>query len=263
MNFVRAYLAAAKHYPKTTLTLQSGGLLAAGDGISQVAVEGHHLRHYEWSRTARFFVLGAFLTGPILRRWYGFLNRRFTHQGKQGNFKKFAADQLVFGPTFTVIIIASVGVLQRMTPQQVVVKVRTTFLDVVVAGMMVWPVAQLINFTLVPLQFQILFVQTVGLFWNTFLAWKTNRNIDTTTEHKCQRRGNQSVTAVATRVSPPWQPECQRRGNQSVSAVAISVSAVATSVSAVATRVSAGVKPVLNLNEFNFGKKCMEKSIQV
>lgn len=39
---------------------------------------------------------------------------------------------------------------------------------------MFWPPLQLINFTFVPVRFQFLFVNTVSLFWNTFLSLMAN-----------------------------------------------------------------------------------------
>lgn len=35
---------------------------------------------------------------------------------------------------------------------------------------------QILNFTLVPAQHRLLFVQSVGMCWNIFLSWQNNRN---------------------------------------------------------------------------------------
>lgn len=39
---------------------------------------------------------------------------------------------------------------------------------------------QIINFSLVPVKFQVLFANFVSLIWNAYLSWATNRNIGDT-----------------------------------------------------------------------------------
>ena len=38
--------------------------------------------------------------------------------------------------------------------------------------------AQLVNFTLVPAKFAVLYVNNVGLIWNTYICWLNAREID-------------------------------------------------------------------------------------
>lgn len=40
---------------------------------------------------------------------------------------------------------------------------------------MLWPMAQFINFTFVPLQYQVIYVQCIALLWNSYLSMMLNK----------------------------------------------------------------------------------------
>ena len=40
----------------------------------------------------------------------------------------------------------------------------------------IWLLAQILNFTLVPIQHRVGFVQIVAIFWNAYLSWMVNKS---------------------------------------------------------------------------------------
>jgi hypothetical protein len=49
-------------------------------------------------------------------------------------------------------------------------KFQDVYVPALKANFMVWPAVQLLNFRVVPLQFQIPFVSTVGIAWTAYLS---------------------------------------------------------------------------------------------
>ncbi len=54
-------------------------------------------------------------------------------------------------------------------------KTKSVFWGVYIADCTVWPFLQLINFTFVPLRFQVLYVNVCNLMWNAFISFVENR----------------------------------------------------------------------------------------
>eukprot|EP01111_Echinosteliopsis_oligospora_P003520 TRINITY_DN1553_c0_g1_i1.p1 TRINITY_DN1553_c0_g1~~TRINITY_DN1553_c0_g1_i1.p1 ORF type:complete len:296 (-),score=55.94 TRINITY_DN1553_c0_g1_i1:15-902(-) len=51
---------------------------------------------------------------------------------------------------------------------------KKVYVTTYIADCVVWPPLQLINFTFIPLRFQVLYVNMCNLFWNTFLSFMAN-----------------------------------------------------------------------------------------
>jgi len=114
---------------------------------------------------------------------------------------KMAADQLLFAPSFIVVLVGVVSYGQGLKTHQVVEKIEDSYLDILINNykasdqwialvskltnvliysvtiFQIWPMVQVCNFYLVPLNYRILVVQVVAIFWNTYLSWKMNRGI--------------------------------------------------------------------------------------
>jgi hypothetical protein len=49
-------------------------------------------------------------------------------------------------------------------------KTRADFLKVILAGAVIWPPAQMVNFFFVPLPYRVLFINLVGFGWSTYTS---------------------------------------------------------------------------------------------
>lgn len=127
---------------------------------------------FDFERLTRFMAYG-FGMAPIQFTWFKFLSRAFPitkSSGLGAALKMVAFDQLVFAPVgiatfFTVMTIAEGGGRRAVSH-----KLRDMYLPTLKANFMVWPLVQIINFRIMPIQFQLPFVSTVGIAWTAYLS---------------------------------------------------------------------------------------------
>jgi len=127
---------------------------------------------FDFERLTRFMAYG-FMMAPVQFTWFKFLSRAFPITQKAGlgpALKMVAFDQLIFAPVgiatfFTVMTIAEGGGRRAVSH-----KLRDMYLPTLKANFMVWPLVQIINFRIMPIQFQLPFVSTVGIAWTAYLS---------------------------------------------------------------------------------------------
>ncbi|KAJ3167583.1 Protein required for ethanol metabolism [Geranomyces variabilis] len=157
--------------PVFTQAVSTGVLFAAGDGIAQHAVEKRSVGDHDWARTGRLSAYGLFALGPALSLWYRFLSRAVTIKNPLGStVARAAIDQTVFAPTNTVCFFTSQGLMEGKSLEQVKTKLRDSFWPTYKANCIVWPPIQMVNFYFTPVNYQSLVVNTVALFWNSYLS---------------------------------------------------------------------------------------------
>ncbi|VVC92510.1 protein Mpv17 [Leptidea sinapis] len=174
-GLVQFYQKLLKRRPYLVQAIQTGTLMATGDIISQTVIERKSFKYIDYVRTLKFSSIGFIIGGPALRVWYGLLNHYIGSSGKMVAIKKVFVDQVIFAPTFLLLLLSAVGALQGKTWDNLKKDIDLNYLDVLKTNYYIWPWVQLLNFYYVPLQYQVLLVQMVALFWNTYLSWKTNR----------------------------------------------------------------------------------------
>lgn len=165
---------------------------------------------FDFERLTRFMAYG-FMMAPVQHKWFGFLNRIFPIVSGEGKgttnaLRRVAFDQFLFAPVgesgsdeqrfpvwqaltsiaglaafFTFMTVAEGG-----GKRAVVRKFQDVYLPALKANFIVWPLVQVLNFRVMPIQFQIVsaartaylyetddiqpFVSTVGIFWTAYLS---------------------------------------------------------------------------------------------
>ncbi|KAK9452987.1 hypothetical protein V1511DRAFT_463408 [Dipodascopsis uninucleata] len=79
-------------------------------------------------------------------------------------------DQLIFTPICLACFFAFMTFVEGGGRKLLVRKLGSLYVPTLKSNFMVWPAAQIINFRLVPLHFQLPFAATIGIFWNTWLS---------------------------------------------------------------------------------------------
>ncbi|KAJ2784009.1 hypothetical protein GGI18_003465 [Coemansia linderi] len=178
-----------------SLTLWSERAFPVADIDSTVVDHKVPASSYDPLQTLRFFAYGVAFS-PVSYRWHAFLNARFPlgnivagsskqiaappskmplSHSTRAVLKRLVVDQTLFAPIATFSFVGGMGVMEGLGPVELAERFRIQYLAVLMAGYALWPAAQLINFSIVPLAYRVPFSSVVGLMWHTYLSWTSAR----------------------------------------------------------------------------------------
>ena len=173
-------------YPLTTKCTTSGLIAGCGDLISQSMLSSNKENggmDINWTRFLTFTTLGTFYVAPVLHLWYGYLGKTIIGATPRAVFSRVFADQLIFAPLFVPSFFTMLSLLQgnvQELPQQL----QNEWWKTVQVNWTLWIPAQMVNFRFVPLQYQVLFSNGVGLIWNIYLSHVSFRKMENEIEVK-------------------------------------------------------------------------------
>ena len=150
-----------------------------------------HENGWDIPRTIRFFVIGTFWVAPVTHLWYRTLSTRL-FPGPSTPIrvtKRVALDQFGFGPIFTTSFMSWLWIMEGK--DDIVRQLRVALPDMIVAGWTLWIPAMSINFSIVPIKYQVLFSNVVALVWNVYLSYKSS--IDHVVEAEKQQESNEAL----------------------------------------------------------------------
>ncbi|PVV00258.1 hypothetical protein BB560_005365 [Smittium megazygosporum] len=152
---------------------------------------------YDVLRTLRFASWGCIL-GPVLNKWYIYLNRHFPMpkapslktaeasakvkaaassanyqrtEFAKALFKRVAADQLAFAPFGVAGFFVYMNLTEPGHPVSLSTVFREKYLETLKSNYYIWPAFQFVNFSVVPIQFRVPVGSMFGILWNVYLSY--------------------------------------------------------------------------------------------
>ena len=114
--------------------------------------------------------------GPVLRSWYLTLERIVPGTAKTAGFKKMLLDQSLFAPVMICFFFSVSETLAGKRPHEIKEMLQERYVQTLITKLQdLAGVVQTLNFTFVPMQHRVGFVQIVAIFWNAYLSWMANK----------------------------------------------------------------------------------------
>ena len=140
----------------------------------------------DWYRTGRFGIIGAFFVAPATHYWYGYLST--TLLPGVGTVKiivqRLMVDQLCAGPLFCMTFM---GLLWLLEGNKKIENILHDLFEIgptlIINNWKLWIPAMGLMFSCVPLKFQVVYSNFVGLIWTVYLSYvaSTSNSIPPTT----------------------------------------------------------------------------------
>lgn len=183
---ISADLICQKFFPVAAVTASTSSSVVSDSPSEEIKVKSS----IDFQRLCKFSFIGFALVGPTLHYWYGFLGTlKFPFKSQMAKTSlRLVLDQGVFTPIFVAVFMSSVIVLEQLgkiaapstsspdiapvsTLSLIKQRLSSDYLSTLQMNYALWVPAMFANFYFVPLIYQTLFSNSVGLVWNVYLSW--------------------------------------------------------------------------------------------
>ena len=158
--------------------LQSGAIMGVADITTQLCVEGignsddnDNDNDFDVLRTLRWTGAGLLLHGPYFYMGFSIIDRKFGQAVTTWKVvaKKTTAAQFILFPPYLVALFGFMGVLEKHDniKEKIIKRVPEAF----ISGCVYWPVANTINFKLIPNNLRVPYLAVSAGIWNSYLSY--------------------------------------------------------------------------------------------
>jgi protein Mpv17 len=137
-------------------------------------------RSHSWNRSRQSTLTGLVWSGPVAHYWYQSLEvlvksvLRLPSNPVLQLVARIALDALLFSPVTIAGFFVVATLVQGGTVDEIATKLRTRWRRALVAAWSFWPVVNVANFGMVPLQYRVLYSNVMSLLWTGYLSYVNN-----------------------------------------------------------------------------------------
>ena len=157
-------------YLLLTNTVITVSLSGTGDALQQY-YEKVQKRQKHWNpvRTRHVCWTGAVI-GPMCHFWYRYLEEILPGRTIMPVVKKLFLDQVVFTPVYISVFLVMLGCFERATFGEMMHDLQHKGVVLLKADWIIWPPAQMVNFCLLPVQYRVLYDNTISLGFDCYYS---------------------------------------------------------------------------------------------
>ena len=175
MLLVKRYGRLLEERPLTTKCITSFLTFSMGDFMCQKFEKVYSGRtQYDWWRTIRQGSFGFCVTPYFHLQFSIIMPYLFPATKKINIIKSVVYDQTIGASIFTLMFFTYVDLASGKSIYQMKEELKVKFVPTIIANWTVWPPLMLINFSLVPVPWRVLYANFCGMFWNAYLSWVQN-----------------------------------------------------------------------------------------
>lgn len=146
--------------------------------------------NYDFMRTFRGMIYGGLIFAPIGSKWYKYLDTINIFKKSNSNFlKKFendkiklglntivrvSVDQLIWAPVGIPLYFSCMTLMEGGNYTDLKLNLKENWYNTLITNWKVWPIFQLFNFYLTPVQHRLVAVNLISILWNCFLSYRNS-----------------------------------------------------------------------------------------
>ena len=129
-------------------------------------------------RLGRFSFFGCFMAAPVLNFHYGtILQWVSTKTTPLAILLKVTVDQTLFAPFFLTYVFITLPLMEGKTLEDGKKSVKEKMWPSLLVNWKIWPLVQFLNFSLIPVRYHLLVVNSVAVWWNAYISWMWNNSV--------------------------------------------------------------------------------------